>query len=60
MKIEIDIPEGLLREIESLSKMFYHSKEEYILEKIRTGLTVDEKSAKYRKDYRYNEGVAEA
>jgi metal-responsive CopG/Arc/MetJ family transcriptional regulator len=35
MKIEIDIPEGLLHEIDNISKLYYHTREEYILEKYK-------------------------
>ena len=50
MKIEIDIPEGLLEEMDHIVEGFYHSREEYILEKIRQGLVIDEKSSKNRKE----------
>ena len=50
MKIEIDVPDGLLDEIDMFVKGFYHSREEYILEKIRQGLVIDEKANKKRKE----------
>lgn len=50
MKIEIDIPEGLLEEMDHIVEGFYHSREEYILEKIRQGVVIDEKSSKNRKE----------
>ena len=42
MKIEIDVPDGLLDEMDHIVEGFYHSREEYILEKIRQGLVIDE------------------
>lgn len=53
MKIEIDVPEGLLNEMDHIVKGFYHSREEYMLEKIRAGVLADEKSQKTRKDHIY-------
>jgi metal-responsive CopG/Arc/MetJ family transcriptional regulator len=50
MKIEIDVPDGLLDEMDHIVEGFYHSREEYILEKIRQGLVIDEKSSKNRKE----------
>ncbi len=50
MKIEIDVPDTLMKEIDRIVKGFYHSREEYILEKIRAGVLVDEKR-KYVKGY---------
>ena len=50
MKIEIDVPDGLLDEMDHIVEGFYHSREEYILEKIRQGLVIDEKANKKRKE----------
>ena len=50
MKIEIDVPDGLLDEMDHIVEGFYHSREEYILEKIRRGLVIDGKSSKNRKE----------
>ena len=50
MKIEIDVPDGLLDEMDHIVEGFYHSREEYILEKIRQGVVIDEKSSKNRKE----------
>jgi metal-responsive CopG/Arc/MetJ family transcriptional regulator len=48
MKIEIDVPDGLIEEIDRLSIGVFHSREEYILDKVRDGIMQDEKNTWFK------------
>ena len=48
MKIEIDVPDGLIDEMDRLLRGVYHSREEYILDKIRDGIMQDEKNTWFK------------
>ncbi|WP_175266978.1 hypothetical protein [Acidiplasma cupricumulans] len=46
--MEIDVPDGLIDEMDRLLRGVYHSREEYILDKIRDGIMQDEKNTWFK------------